>query len=260
MRARYWKDHEETFRRYLQEAHKKYPGWSEGNEAFAGFENPSALVEFLNARTGDRDLKIRIYEALVRVVQARCNWFELARIIAMLGLWHWLTIVFRSQRKNYIGAEDQLVSDIETNFFEQLEKLNLSKVKKIDATLFKNTRREVITCRRLSWNYDALHVCMPTEDGAAIGASQHCSNGISDFGILQGLTPEEETAAIQKKLTGILGQRKADFMVRVAIYGESQPEAGSHMGINGELSKKWFQRLSERIRKNIEKARQGCPC
>ena len=84
------------------------------------------LVAHLTAKDGDRDEKDRIYGALVRAVQSRSDWADLATALLWLGLWPWLDAIYGHRLRDFIGRPDELVTEISFIFTTTVGRIDLA--------------------------------------------------------------------------------------------------------------------------------------
>lgn len=97
------------------DAHRKFNRERQRRIVLEPFEDPAALVDYLNSKGGDRDHKDRIYAALVEMAQAE-EQVGLAMALLWLGLWPGLDAVYRRNLRHHLDDPGELVSELWDRF------------------------------------------------------------------------------------------------------------------------------------------------
>jgi DNA-directed RNA polymerase specialized sigma24 family protein len=234
------------------EAERQFDEMKQRHPVLQTFEEPGALVEHLNGRSGDLDEKDAIYGALVRIVQARGRDAPLATSLVWLGLWPGLDAIYRRRVHLFPGHPEELVSDLGDCFTALVEELDFGCVQRVAANLVWSTEREVIVRRREKWNEDASRDGLPDESslGATDPIEPEDPPPPSRFGLEGDLPDEEEIAAIRERLIPVLGG-DTDLVIGAAIYGQNQRQLGERLGLSHEAARKRVQRALARLRKHL---------
>ena len=218
------------------------------------FTGPIGLLDFLTSKGGNLDDKDNIYRVLVTVAQRGSTESELATSLLWLGLWPGLDAVFRRALGFYFAAPEELVSDIGDRFTYSIHRADLTRIRRVAATLTRNTERDVRNGRLDERDEQARRAEMPSEDCSVLADTHPEADSASTLGLVQGLPLAREIAAIRDWLTPIVGA-DADLVIGAAIYGEHQSELGERLGITHAAARKRFQRAIKRIRQRLEEER-----
>ena len=232
-------------------ADKNFNTLKEIESGLRRFTGPIGLLDFLTSKGGSLDDKDDIYRALVTVAQRGDPESELATSLLWLGLWPGLDAVFRRALGFYFAAPEELVSDIGDRFTYSIHRADLSRIRRVAATLTRNTERDVRNGRLDERDEQARRAEMPSDDCAVLADTHPEPDAASTLGLMRGLPPAREIAAIRDWLTPIVGA-DADLVIGAAIYGEHQSELGDRLGITHAAARKRFQRAIKRIRQRLE--------
>ena len=200
------------------------------------------LVAHLTAKDGDRDEKDRIYGALVRAVQSRSDWADLATALLWLGLWPGLDAIYGHRLRDFIGRPDELVTEISFIFTTTVGRIDLAGVNRLAATLIWNVERDVREGLKRGWADGAR-----TTDVTALEDDLRDEKPPVDDRELP--VDANDLAAVREWLTGIV-QGDADLVIGAALYGFDLHELADELGISHEAARKRFQRAIKRIREH----------
>jgi hypothetical protein len=200
------------------------------------------LVAHLTAKAGDRDEKDRIYGALVRAVQSRSDWADLATALLWLGLWPGLDAIYGHRLRDFIGRPDELVTEISFIFTTTVGRIDLAGVNRLAATLIWNVERDVREGLKRGWADGAR-----TADITAIEDDLRDEKPALDDRELP--VDANDLPAVREWLTGIV-QGDADLVIGAALYGFDLHELADELGISHEAARKRFQRAIKRIRED----------
>ena len=227
------------------------------------FADAGALLAYLNHVDGDRDEKDAIYAALVEATQARGDDAELALPLAWLGLWPGLDAIYRRRLRDFIKEPEALVSEIGARFTAMVHAADLSRIRRVAATLVLNVGRDVREELKRTWAEQARRADLPRDedddeddepaaDRRAVRLSHLLqTRGMSELGQPPRLDPDEDVEALRALLVDIVGD-DADLVLGATVYGLSQREVGEHLGLSHDAARKRFQRAIERIRERLE--------
>jgi hypothetical protein len=205
---------------------------------FARFSSPSALVSYLLMPIDDPrvlDEKDSIYRELFLLARRRVG--ELPSVLIWLGLWPGLNHSFREVLRKFekLDEEDlaQQGSDI---VCLAIQKMDLTRVNRLAATMTWRLYRDLV--RYCLKEVLALRVIQKRSGGEAISAAL--------FGDA-GLTEDDIRALLVREL----GQDNGEFFFEVVFLEEEQVVAGARRGWGPEASWKKYQRIIERLKKEI---------
>ncbi len=214
----------------------------------ARFESPMGLIQHLSSELGDLDEKDAIYAVLVRTVQARDAWADLAKVVLWLGLWPGLDHIYRRRLHHFKDEPDEIVEAIAVAFTELIEQMDLGKVKRIAANLVLGTRRDLLEERRREQiHHDAL-----CEDDVPEPETPPLRD--SDLGLPVSISFDEQMGALRAYLLPV-GGADTDLFLAVVVLDESPREAAERMrmGLTPAAGQKRVQRVRERVRTHLEK-------
>ncbi len=120
----------------FQEAKAQHP-------VLAGFDDAEKVVDHLVNARGDGEAKDRLLATLVAMVQQREH-HDVASGLLWLGLWPGLTGVYGRRVRHFKGEPDELVAEIARAFTELVERVDLTTVQRVAATLVRSTERDVM--------------------------------------------------------------------------------------------------------------------
>jgi hypothetical protein len=204
------------------------------------FESPSALVAYLTSPSGNLDEKDRIYDALVRATQGHVAWSELATAMTWLGLWPALDAIYRRKLYRFRGASE-LVSTIGVCFSAAVARADLTRIRRLAATLTMNTERDLTDELKRRGKDEARRDGLP-EDDRLVEERQ-----VELRFLAEGSSEPQEIVALRTRLLPIVGRRDLDLVLAVVL-GESQREAGAQLGLSHDVARKRYERALDRIR------------
>jgi len=228
-------------------AHQQFNELRQQRAVLSRFEDPVALLDFLTGRSGDLDEKDDIYRVFVELAQLGGDTASLATSLLWLGLWPGLDAIFRRRLRHFASAPAELVSEIGDRFTHAIHHVGLDRVRRMAATLVRNTERDVRDSRQRDWADQARKSELPDDDILTEPDEPRRAKTLSDLGIPPGLSPEQEVAAIRDWLVRVVGG-DADLVIGAAIYGDSQRDAGELLGLTHDAARKRFQRALPRLR------------
>lgn len=213
------------------------------------FNGPVGLVDFLNNKTGDLNEKDLIYEVLVKIIQAKGTAAETASTILWLGLWPGLDTLYRRCLKHFLNEPEELASSISAALTALIERMDLSRIRRLASTIVRSTERDLMYSRRREWSVSESRVGQTDDDRQPWDRSVKIEQD-SLLGILSGHSTGAELAALRGCLLPISGD-DTDLLLAVLILGNSQKETGRAMGISHDAARKRYQRALDRIRENL---------
>jgi DNA-directed RNA polymerase specialized sigma24 family protein len=215
-------------------------------EALAAFHGPSALIAYLASPGGDLDRKDSVYEGLVGAVQANVEWTELASAILWLGLWPGLDAVYRRRLKLFRQSPDEPVSVLSLSFTAAVRRADLSRIKRIAATLVRNTERNLVDEVRRGWRQTANEVGRDADRLEEVANEVQLRSGAPPDALPEGLA----LVVLRRELLPVVGD-DTDLLLAVLVLGENQREAADRLGIRHGTARKRFQRALARAREHF---------
>ena len=128
------------------------------------FADVSSLLDYLHCKADDLDDKDRILAALVRSVHAGGAEAEVSKAILWLALWPGLDALYRRLWRHFRDAHEDLVSEIAVHFFLVVHRADLTRIRRVAATLLRNVERDVRSILRRSREEQARLVELPDHD------------------------------------------------------------------------------------------------
>lgn len=199
--------------------------------SLAPFRDPAALLDGLHSTPGDPARKNLILSALVGAAQGDGPASDCALTLLLLALWPGLDAICRRSIWRKLGTADEVASDVLARTTEAVRRLDLGRVNWIAATVLRNVERDIIRTRQRDMAREHL----------ASGADPDEVADSGDSGI--GATGYERLNGAVRKLLG----DDALLVIRVAIEGFSQAEAGAELGLTEAAARKRYQRAMRRL-------------
>ncbi|HEY0920039.1 MULTISPECIES: RNA polymerase sigma factor [Hyphomicrobiales] len=204
--------------------------------ALAAFRDPAALLDGLHRTPGDQGQKNLILAALVRAAQGDGPASDSALTMLLLALWPGLDAIRRRSLWRRLGTADEVASDVLARTTEAVRGLDLGRVNWIAATVLRNVERDMIRVRQRDTAREHLASGADPDEVADSGDS---GIGADGYARLNG--------AVRK----LLGD-DAVLVIRVAIEGFSQAEAGADLGLTEAAARKRYQRAMRRLHDALE--------
>lgn len=212
------------------------------------FSDPGRVIAYLHRHEGELDEKDRLLGLLVHLAQRREH-RDLATTLLWLGLWPGLDAVYRRRLKYFCDA-DELVSEVASAFVALVQRLNLSTVTRVAATLVRSTERDVMAARKRFW---AGAQRIQEGVGQVEAAVELTLSTSSVLGLPPSVSDEEETNSLREWLRAVVGD-DAELLIAVAVLEETQREAGTRLGLSHDAARKRFQRALRRVRPHLVRA------
>lgn len=210
---------------------RSYDDVRRAQTALAPFGDPAALLDGLHRTPGDQGQKNQILAALVRAAQGDGPASDCALTLLLLALWPGLDAIRRRSIWRRLGTADDVASDVLGRTTEAVRGLDLGRVNWIAATVLRNVERDMIRVRQRDQAREHL----------ASGADPDEVADSVDSGI---------GAAGYARLNGAVWKLLGDdalLVIRVAIEGFSQAEAGAELGLTEAAARKRYQRAMRRL-------------
>jgi hypothetical protein len=209
--------------------------------ALAAFANLQDLYAYLLEQSGERDGRDRVLAALVELARERDD--HVVSALLWLALWPGLCNVYGRRIRRHRDA-DEVISAIALAFTLAVYELDVGRVRRIAATLVRNTERRVADLQRA-----------PREEVGHDDVIELASNEAD--------SPERLTEGrlLHGWLTTQLGA-DGNLVFAMLAFGDTQQEAAARVGISRTVAKKRFQRAIVRLRgdapQNVEKPAAAC--
>lgn len=248
MRARWLALHESLVRSITTlKADQQFKAACNVEQDLERFDAADALVAYLNTKGGDLDEKDRIYAVLVRAVQARSDWSDLAIALLWLGLWPGLDAVYGHRLRDFVGRPDELVAEVSFIFTTTVARIDLSGVSRLASTLVRNIERDVREGLKRRWSEQTRMVDVADPAAAESDPNLRTKRLIDDRELPVNAS---DLPAVREWLTSIV-QGDADLVIGAALYGFDLHELADELGIGHEAARKRFQRAIKRIRERL---------
>ena len=234
-----------------------------------GFDDAEKVVDHLVNARGDGEAKDRLLATLVAMVQQREH-HDVASGLLWLGLWPGLTGVYGRRVRHFNGEPDELVAEIARAFTELVERLDLTAVNRVAATLVRSTERDVMYRRKRAWlpashelRVDHEEVSTSTDadeddgiaswfDKASLKRWAETEHG-SALGLTPGLSFDEDVALLRAWLEPVVGE-DAELLIAVLVLDESRREVGERLGLATDSGRKRVQRAVARLKKHLARS------
>jgi DNA-directed RNA polymerase specialized sigma24 family protein len=213
------------------------------------FADHYALLDYLHTSTGDLDDKDSILASLVAEAQGSGPTGEVATVLLWLALWPGLDALYRRLFRYFAKAPDELVSEISDRFMVVVRRLDSSRVRRVAATILRNTERLIRQGLQQSSRTDHLS----DEEIMRLDCTCQSSGQATVFGFPQGTDSDIATAMLCTVLASLIGA-DAKLVIAVAVFGELQNEAAARLAINPGAARKRYQRAVARLRTQLDPA------
>lgn len=209
----------------------------------AGFTDPAAVLDVLHDWHGDGDAKDRILAALVRETKNTGAGRDVAVTLLWLALWPGLDAVYRRLLRHFRTAPADLVSDIAGHFTMVVHRADLTRIRRVAATLVANLERDIRKALSRRWAETARHQPLPADD---MPLHDH-------VGSWRGLPLRSDIETMPMMVRDVLaGTSDADIVAAVVVIGETQREVADRLGLGHDAVRKRYQRSLRRLRDALE--------
>jgi len=202
-----------------------------------GFRDPAALLDALHHKAGSPDQKNLILAALVCAAHSYGQTGDCALAVMLLALWPGLDAIRRRCIWRKVGTADEVASDILGRTTEAIRGLDLQRVNWIAATILRNVERDILRANQRDAGRQSLRSETEPDEVAA-------EDGSGEAAISE--------AQLLRDLRLLLGA-DAILVIRVAVEGFSQAEAGVELGLSEAAARKRYQRATQRLRDALKK-------
>lgn len=211
--------------------------------ALRPFATVASLLEFLDVESPNRDDKDAVYRALVHAVQTRARWAPFATAVLWCGLWPGLNALQARQRRYAAGDLDDLTSLIGLVFTAQLAQLDLREVRRVAATLVRNTGRDVarVRARQAATTVHPASSTEPPDPDTVVA---------STLDMPVGLSTASQVAYLQRWLRRIVGD-DAGWFLAVEVFGVDPQVVARQLRVSPALLRKRIQRIRTQLQRSF---------
>src|SRR5579871_1581036 len=227
------------------DAERQFATWRARTSMLESFADPMSLVGHLSRPEGDLDEKDGIIWLLIG--EARHGKAPgLAQSILLLGLWRALDAIFvrRSALFRHRGAD--LDSELVDSFIEQIGRVDPTRVRRVAATLVRNTERDVVVSRTHELARAARAVAVTPD----VASAPPIEPEVSPFDPDPDQTDEAAVDAIARWLKRVTGPDAA--LIDVIVRGRDRAEVAAAAGISRAALNKRVERALARAKRFLE--------
>ena len=217
------------------------------------FADHYALLDYLHTPAGDLDHKDRLIASMVTEAQRSGPSGDMATVLLWLALWPGLDALYRRLFRYFAKAPDELVSEISDRFMAVLHRFEGSRVRRVAATILRNTERLIRQGLRSEWQQAGRTDTLSDEEMMRFEFARQCGRRETLFGLPPGTESHTATAMLCRVLACQVGA-DAELVIAVAILGELQSEAAARFAISPCAARKRYQRAIARLRTHLEAA------
>lgn len=229
----------------LHTSRKQFEALRRTRPDLAFFADPCAVLDFLHRRDTDRDAKDRILAALVRETQGDGVAREVAVTLMWLALWPGLDAVYRRLLRHFRGAPADLVSEIASHFTTAVHRANLTRIRRVAATLIANVERDIRDGLRRRWAEAARRQDLPADN-----IPLH--DDVGSWRRLPLVAATDVGPATIRDAIARTDGADAVIVCAVVVLGETQREVAERLGLSHDAVRKRYQRSLRRLRAAIE--------
>jgi RNA polymerase sigma-70 factor (ECF subfamily) len=211
------------------------------------FDDPTNMLDFLHARSGDFDEKDRILTGLIEMAKQHDITGDHAMTLLWLAFWPGLDAIYRRRLRHFGNEPDELTSEIADRFILAVKRFEQARVRRVAATVLRNVERNICDGLRHERERAAHVVDVAIDeimDRRATGASG------SRLGLPPAIAPDEAVVHLERLLKKLIGQ-DADLVITVAVLGERQRDAAARLSLASEAARKRYQRALSRLRSQL---------
>lgn len=233
---------------------KKFDAARQSSPPLQRFLDHYALLDHLHTPVGDLDAKDRLIASMVMEAQCSGPSTDAATVLLWLALWPGLDAVYRRLLRHFAKAPDELVSEISDRFMVVLHRFDGSRVRRVAATILRNTERLIRQELWSEWQRAGRTDPASDEDLARHAFGRQHGRPETKFGFPPGTDSENAPAVLCTVLAPIIGAEDAELVIAVAVLGELQNEAAARLAIKPCAARKRYQRAVARLRTCLEAA------
>jgi hypothetical protein len=217
------------------------------------FADHYALLDCLHAPVGELDAKDGLLASMVAEAQRSGPSAEAATVLLWLALWPGLDALYRRHFRYFPKAPEELVSEISDRFMVVLHRFEASRVRRVAATILRNTERLIRHELRGEWQRAGRTDLASDEDLARLAFACQQGRPETEFGFPPVTDSDTATALLCTVLVPLIGA-DAQLVIAVAVLGELQNDAAARLAIKPCAARKRYQRAVARLRTCLEAA------
>jgi DNA-directed RNA polymerase specialized sigma24 family protein len=217
------------------------------------FADHYALLDYLHTPAGDLDDKDRILASLIAEAQRAGPSADVAMALLWLALWPGLDTVYRRLSRYFVRAPEELVSEISDRFTAVIHRLDSSRVRRVAATMLRNTERLIRDSLRCEWQHSAGAAPLSEEDLVRLALARQHRRPETVFGFPPGADIDRATEMLRRILISLIGP-DGELVIAVAVLGEHQNETAARLAVSAGAARKRYQRAVARLRRYLEAA------
>jgi RNA polymerase sigma-70 factor (ECF subfamily) len=217
------------------------------------FADHYALLDYLHTPEGNLDDKDHILASLVAEAQRAAPSGKAAIALLWLALWPGLDALYRRLFRYFAKAPDELVSEISDRFIAVLHRFEGSRVRRVSATILRNTERLIRQGLRSEWQQAGRTEPLSDEEMVRLAFARQRGRPETVFGFPPGTDSDTATAMLCTVLVPLIGA-DAELVIAVAVLGELQNEAAARLAVSPCAARKRYQRAVARLRTHLEAA------
>lgn len=224
-----------------REAVRVFDRLATGAPELGAFSRPAVLVEAV-AKTADLGMKDRVLAALIVAAGAK-ETRRLAQALLMLCLWPGLDAMFHRRFVFFRREPQELAAEIVDHFTVCVQRLDLSRVTRITATLVRNTERELVDASRKesAVTKKAAELC------PEMYQAREADFRRSPFGVPCGRWDQRSVATLRAWLASAVG-KDADLVIEAVLLDRSGDELARSLGSSPAAARKRLERALVRAR------------
>jgi DNA-directed RNA polymerase specialized sigma24 family protein len=229
---------------------KKFDITRQSSPPLQRFADHYALLDYLHTSAGDLDDKDSILASLVAEAQGSGPSGEVATVLLWLALWPGLDALYRSLFRYFAKAPDELVSEISDRFMVVVHRFDSSRVRRVAATILRNTERLIRQGLRSEWRQSGRTAHLSDEEIMCLDCA--CQSGRQEtvFGFPPGTDSDIATTMLCTVLASLIGA-DTELVIAVAVVGELQNEAAARLAVSPGAARKRYQRAVARLRTRL---------
>jgi RNA polymerase sigma-70 factor (ECF subfamily) len=220
------------------------------------FADLTSLLDYLHAKNDDVGAKDRILAAFVDIAQTGCDDAEFAMTILWLAFWPGLDALYRRLWRHFSEEPEDLVSAIAGWFTVAVRRADMTRIRRVAATLLRNVERNIRYEHRQAREERARLVEIVEEESPKghdtnPGGDAPEHSFVSLLGLPRGMDADQETVLIHDRLARLVNGHAA-LVVAVVIFGEHQCDVAHRLGISEDAVRKRFQRALACLREEFD--------
>jgi DNA-directed RNA polymerase specialized sigma24 family protein len=217
------------------------------------FADHYVLLDYLHTSASDLDDKDRLLALLVNEARGSGPHSETATTLLWLALWPGLDAIYRRLYRYFLRRPEELVSEISDRFLVVVHRLEGARVRRVAATILRNTERLIRHDLRDGWQRSERTDPLSDEDMERLDFARQRGRPHSVLGIPPGTEVDTAAAMLCSVLVSLIGA-DAELVIAVAVLGELQNEAAARLALNPGAARKRYQRAIARLRTHLEAA------